>query len=162
MGHFIVSRGVKAGGEAFDNIQPGTYYPAILSYMGGTARANFGPHFVHPPKGLLARLKLRPMSEMCPGPMNPAKVLEVFKKEKLLGKKLDEAIANAIHDAVLTKATMRHNTFQKHMSNHVEFVRAGRNERGLGTADLPELIVDKGDGSSSGDNGNNNVEDMQS
>jgi Set1/Ash2 histone methyltransferase complex subunit ASH2 len=143
MGDFIVSRGVKSGGEAFDDIQSGTYYPAISSYMGGTARVNFGPHFIHPPKGLPTGMKLRPISEMCVKPMEPEKVLMTFQKEKLLGKKVDEGIVKAIHDAVSVEAKMRHDIYQQHVNDNVEVVRRGRNERGTGTSDLPDPVVTK-------------------
>ena len=139
MGHFIVSRGVKTGGEAFDDIQSGTYYPAISSYMGGTARVNFGPHFIYPPKGLPTGMKLRPSSEMYPKPMEPSQVLELFKKEKCILKKVDEEITNAIHDAVFLEAKMRHDVFQQHLLDHAKVVRKGRNEKGLGCHDLPDL-----------------------
>jgi len=138
MGHFIVSRGVKTGGEAFDDIQSGTYYPAISSYMGGTARVNFGPHFIYPPKGLPTGMKFQPISEVCPKPMEPTKVLELFKKEKCILKKVDEEITNAIHDAVFLEANLRHDIFQSHLRDHANVVRKGRIERGLGINDLPE------------------------
>uniref|UniRef100_A0A7S3VAV2 SPRY domain-containing protein n=1 Tax=Chaetoceros debilis TaxID=122233 RepID=A0A7S3VAV2_9STRA len=139
MGHFIVSRGVKSGGEAFDRIKAGTYYPAISSYMGGSARVNFGPHFICPPRGLPTGMKLRPLSDVCPDPMAPQDVLDAFVKEKLLGKKLEgeAGLVEAIHKAVLTEATMRHDAFLKHRSDHVEEVRKGRMDRGAGTSDLP-------------------------
>jgi len=138
MGHFIVSRGVKTGGEAFDDIQSGTYYPAISSYMGGTARVNFGPHFIYPPKGLPTGMKFQPISEVCHKPMEPTKVLELFKKEKCILKKVDDEITNAIHDAIFLEANLRHEIFQQHLRDHANVVRKGRIERGLGINDLPE------------------------
>ena len=33
MGQFILSKNIRSGGAAFDDIQPGTYYPAISTYM---------------------------------------------------------------------------------------------------------------------------------
>lgn len=142
MGDFIVSRGVKSGGEAFDNIQSGTYYPAISSYMGGTAQVNFGPHFICPPKGLPTGMKLRPMSDICVKPMEPDQVLKTFHKEKFLGKKVGEEIAKAINDAVFTEATLRFEAYQKHLNDNVEVVRKARNDRGMGTSDLPEPVVE--------------------
>ncbi len=137
MGHFIVSRGVKTGGEAFNDIKSGTYYPAISSYMGGTARVNFGPHFICPPRGLPTGMKLRSMSEMCPAPMIPEKVLEEFKKEKFLGKRVETDIVDIIHKAVLMEANMRYEAYQKFRRDHVEEVRKLRHDRGAGTGDLP-------------------------
>ncbi len=139
MGHFVVTRGVKTGGEAFNDIKSGTYYPAISSYMGGTARVNFGPHFICPPRGLPTGMKLRPMSEMCPAPMEPEKVLEEFKKEKLLGKRVETDIVDIIHKAVLMEAKMRYEAYQKYRRDHIEEVRRGRNDRGAGTGDLPSV-----------------------
>ena len=140
MGHFVVSRGVKSGGEAFDNIDNGTYYPAISSYMGGTARVNFGPHFIYPPKGLPTGMKLRPISELCKQPMEPSEVLETFKKNKLFKKGVDEEIVEAIHSAVSLEATMRYDAFQKYVDDQVAMVRKARNDRGAGTSDLPDPI----------------------
>ena len=140
MGDFVVSRGVKSGGEAFDDIQSGTYYPAISSYMGGTCRVNFGPHFIYPPKGLPTGLKLRPMSEMCVKPMDPEKIISTFQKEKLLGKKVGEDIVKVINDAVALEAKMRYDSYQKHLDDNVESVRRARNERGAGISDLPDPI----------------------
>eukprot|EP00557_Chaetoceros_sp_GSL56_P004761 CAMPEP_0176487406 /NCGR_PEP_ID=MMETSP0200_2-20121128/6111_1 /TAXON_ID=947934 /ORGANISM="Chaetoceros sp., Strain GSL56" /LENGTH=636 /DNA_ID=CAMNT_0017884225 /DNA_START=176 /DNA_END=2083 /DNA_ORIENTATION=- len=138
MGDFIVSRGIKSGGEAFDNIEAGTYYPAISSYMGGTARVNFGPYFIYPPKGLPTGMKLQPMCEICPKPKAPGEILDLFKKEKCILKKVEEAITQAIHDAVFLEAEVRYETYQKHLKDHVDFVRKGRTDRGLSTSDLPE------------------------
>eukprot|EP00979_Chaetoceros_neogracilis_P001058 scaffold193_cov239-Chaetoceros_neogracile.AAC.3 len=143
MGHFIVSRGIKTGGEAFDDIQSGTYYPAISSYMGGTAKVNFGPHFIYPPKGLPTGMKLRPSSEMCPKPMDPNQVLELFKKEKCILKKVDDEITNAVHDAIFLEAKMRHDLFQQHLDDHAKVVRKRRIERGLGCHDLPDPAPEK-------------------
>ncbi|CAN0036101.1 unnamed protein product [Pylaiella littoralis] len=36
-------------GVAFSGIKPGTYFPAVSLYMGGSVRVNFGPEFVYPP-----------------------------------------------------------------------------------------------------------------
>lgn len=138
MGHFVVSRGIKSGGEAFDNIEAGTYYPAISSYMGGTARVNFGPYFIYPPKGLPTGMKLQPMSDIYPKPKSPSEVLDAFKKEKCILKKVEEAITQAFYDAVYLEAEMRHGTYQKHLADHVDFVRNKRMDRGLSTSDLPD------------------------
>ena len=143
MGDFIVSRGVKSGGEAFNDIQAGTYYPAISLYMGGTARVNFGPHFIQPPKGLPTGMKLRPISEMCIKPMDPEQVLTTFQKEKLLGKKVDEEIVKVVHESVALEAKMRHDIFQEHVRENLEFVRRERKKRGTGTSDLPDPCLSK-------------------
>ncbi len=136
-GHFIVSRGIRTGGAAFDNIQKSTYYPAISPYMGGAARVNFGPHFIHPPRGLPSGMKVRPLSEVCTAPPTADTVLEMFKKEKVFGRKVDEAIVNALYEAIREEAQMRYDCFQKRLENHVVEVRNARAERGLSTSDLP-------------------------
>eukprot|EP00977_Amphora_coffeiformis_P009841 scaffold2257_cov169-Amphora_coffeaeformis.AAC.19 len=68
LGEFVVIKGKRNGGEAFTGVVPGTYYPALSSYMGGSAVANFGPKFVYLPRKLPPGLKLSPMSELCPPP----------------------------------------------------------------------------------------------
>jgi Set1/Ash2 histone methyltransferase complex subunit ASH2 len=137
IGNFIVSRGVRIGGAAFDNIQSGTYYPAISSYMGGSARANFGPHFMHPPRGLPSGMKVRPMCDMCPPPISAEEALTLFKKEKVFGKKVDETLVNTFYGAVRLEATIRVEAYENHQELHVEEVRQARNDRGLSTSDLP-------------------------
>ncbi|CAM9887628.1 unnamed protein product, partial [Laminaria digitata] len=39
----------KDQGAAFSGVKPGTYFPAVSLYMGGSVRVNFGPEFVYPP-----------------------------------------------------------------------------------------------------------------
>lgn len=146
-GHFIVSRGVRTGGAAFDNIPKGMYYPAISPYMGGAARVNFGPHFIHPPRGLPSGMKVKPLSEVCNAPPSPEDVLEMFKKEKVFSRKVDESVVNAIHDAIKVEATLRHECYQKRLEKNIEEVRKARTERGLRTGDLPSPVIDgPGDG----------------
>ena len=137
IGNFIVSRGVRHGGAAFDNIQSGTYYPAISSYMGGSARANFGPHYIYPPRGLPSGMKVRPMCEMCPPPISAEEALSLFKKEKIFGKKADESLVNTFYGAVRLEATIRVEAYENHQELHVEEVRQARSDRGLSISDLP-------------------------
>lgn len=143
-GHFIVSRGVRMGGAAFDNIPKGTYYPAISPYMGGAARINFGPHFIHPPRGLPSGMKVKPLSEVCTSPPTAESVLEMFKKEKVFGRKVDESVINAIHEAIQVEASLRYECYQKRMEKNIEEVRKARTERGLSTGDLPAPKEDLG------------------
>lgn len=142
MGHFVFSRGTKTGGEAFDDITPGTYYPAISLYMGATARANFGPYFVYPPRGLPTGMKVRSMSEVCQSPMKPDEVVDIFQKEKLFNKKVEEDIVKALMGALETEALMRYNAFQNQLTDHVKTIHELRTERGLSTSDLPALKED--------------------
>ena len=64
MGNVVVNRGKYSGGEAYDPIAPGVYYPAVSGYMGGRVRANFGPKFMYPPTGVPAGLRFRPFSDL--------------------------------------------------------------------------------------------------
>lgn len=139
MGDFVFVRGTKTGGEAFDLINPGTYYPAISLYMGATTRVNFGPHFVYPPRGLPTGMKIRPMSEVCQPPMHPKQIVDLFTKERLFGKKVDDDIIAALMDALETEASMRFNAFKRHLSDHVKVILDLRIERGLNTSDLPDV-----------------------
>ena len=141
-GHFVVSRGVQMGGAAFDNIQKGMYYPAISPYMGGTARVNFGPHFIYPPRGLPKEIKVKPLSDICPAPPTADEVLDMFKQEKVFGKKIDEAVVNILHEAIKVEANMRYECYQQRLENNIMEVRDARTERGLSTSDLPDLKED--------------------
>jgi Set1/Ash2 histone methyltransferase complex subunit ASH2 len=42
MGHFVISKGKREGGAAFEDIADGTYYPAISVFLGGTASYPMG------------------------------------------------------------------------------------------------------------------------
>ena len=154
MGHFLISRGVRTGGEAFSDIQPGTYYPAISSYMGGAARANFGPYFISPPRGLPSGMKVTPMCEAFPtqAPPPPDDVVKALRKEKIFlggsggggvgrgGKGvLDERMVEAFYGAVRMEAKMRFDCYEEHMRMHLEEVREARTDRGLRTDSLPVM-----------------------
>jgi Set1/Ash2 histone methyltransferase complex subunit ASH2 len=142
-GDFIISRGIRSGGAAFDNIQKGSYYPAISPYMGGAARINFGPHFIHPPRGLPSGMKVRPLSEVCSAPPTADDVFEMFKKEKVFGKKIDESLVKILNEAVQTEAQMRYECYQKHLEENITEVRKARTDRGLSTSDLPDVEQDE-------------------
>ena len=142
LGHFIVTRGIRTGGAAFDPIQPGTYYPAISSYMGGAARVNFGPHFIYPPrKNLPSGMKIRPLSEVCSPPLEPEEVMLKFKKERIFGKRTDDALVNAFWCAVKVEAEMRFLCWENFIEKHIKEVREGRIVRGMSTGDLPEKKI---------------------
>ena len=159
MGHFVFSRGTKTGGEAFDDITPGTYYPAISLYMGATARANFGPYFVYPPRGLPTGMKVRPMSEVCQSPMKPDEVVDIFQKEKLFSKKVEDEIVKALMGALETEASMRYNAFQNQLADHVRIIHELRTERGLSTSELPVLKEEQCNTVSEVDNAKRAVEE---
>ncbi len=138
LGHFEIVRGAKLGGEAFTNIMPGTYYPAISSYMGGSARVNFGPHFVYPtPKTLPGGWKALPVSDLCLPPPEPKDAAAIAVQERNFPKKTEDSIIKAFQEAVEIEAKIRSKCYKAHYSKHVEEVRSDRLLRGLNTADLP-------------------------
>jgi Set1/Ash2 histone methyltransferase complex subunit ASH2 len=137
MGHFVVTRGKREGGAAFENIQDGTYYPAISSYMGGTARVNFGPHFVFSPRSLPSGMKLKPVSDLCTPPPMPEEAVNNAMKEKIF-KKTDDSIVAAFRAAIETEARIRQEAYQAHMARHVEDVRGLRKQRNLSTVELSQ------------------------
>ena len=138
LGHFEIVRGAKMGGEAFTNIMPGTYYPAISSYMAGSARVNFGPHFVYPPpKTLPGGWKALPVSDLCPPPPEPKDAAALAAQERNFPKKTEDSVIKAFQEAVEIEAKIRSKCYQAHYSKHVEEVRSDRLLRGLNTSDLP-------------------------
>ncbi|CAM9183170.1 unnamed protein product [Ectocarpus sp. 4 AP-2014] len=53
-------------GVAYSALKPGTFFPAVSLYMGGSVRVNFGPDFVYPPPrslGYKPVAALRPYSK---------------------------------------------------------------------------------------------------
>jgi len=137
LGHFEIVRGAKLGGEAF-NIMPGTYYPAISSYMGGSARVNFGPHFVYPPpKTLPGGWKALPVSDLCPPPPEPKDAAALAVQERNFPKKTEDSVIKAFQEAVEVEAKIRSKCYKAHYSKHAEEIRSDRLQRGLNTADLP-------------------------
>lgn len=149
LGQILVSRNVRSGGAAFENIQDGTYYPAVSVFMGGNVRVNFGPHFVYPiqtsqlPSGMK---KLRPMSDLCPPPKDPDDVVQwaMKEKEKIYPKGKGgsasstnasdmDAIVNAFKELVKTDAIMRYEAYENHLKSHIEEIKRARQERGLST-----------------------------
>ena len=146
LGQILASRNIRSGGAAFENIQDGTYYPAVSVFMGGNVRVNFGPHFVYPiqvsqlPTGIK---KLRPMSHFCNPPKHPDEVLKwaVKEMEKVYpkGKGCNvnaiaedlEAIATSFKEAVKTNATIMFESFENHVKSHIEEIKKARQDRGL-------------------------------
>ena len=147
LGEFVISRGNQVGGEAFRSVTPGVYYPALSSYMGGSATVNFGPHFVHPPpRTLPGGIRPAPVSDLCPPPPDPSEVAAAATKERAFPKRADEAVVRAFREAVECEARIRHECYLDHASRHVEEVRKERELRGVSTADLPEGRVPPGEG----------------
>ena len=138
--------------KAFDNITPGTYYPAISCYMDGAAQLNFGPHFVYPPKGLPTEMKLHPISDLCPPPPLPDDAVDIVISGSKEGKKIffskrtDETIVAAFKKLVKTEALVRHDAYLRHLNLHLKEIRALRGKRGLATFDLVDGVNQTADG----------------
>jgi Set1/Ash2 histone methyltransferase complex subunit ASH2 len=142
LGNFVVRKGKREGGAAFEDVIDGTYYPAISSYMGGTCLVNFGPHFIFSPRSLPSGLKVKPMSQTCPPPLSPQEAVNAAMKEKIF-KKTDDSLVTRFREAIEIEATIRQEAYKTHMAKHVEQVRKLRQERNLSTSDLPAPANEK-------------------
>lgn len=136
----------RTGGEAFDNITSGTYYPAISTYMGGSARINFGPYFIYTPKqsqlpsGRDYNISnLRPVSDLCPPPPTQDEALEMALKGRNFGRKTDETLIEKFKEAVRTESGLRREAWEKFWNRHLEFVKTEREIRGINSEDLPTV-----------------------
>jgi Set1/Ash2 histone methyltransferase complex subunit ASH2 len=136
----------RTGGEAFDNVTSGTYYPAISTYMGGSARINFGPYFIYTPKqsqlpsGRDYNINnLRPVSDLCPPPPTQDEAVEMALKGRNFGKKTDETLIEKFKEAVRTESGLRREAWEKFWNRHLEFVRTEREIRGINSEDLPTV-----------------------
>ena len=130
----------KDNGIAFDNINPGTYHPAVSCYMNGAVQMNFGPHFVYPPpQELISEINLRPISDLCTSPPSPDVAVEKVitagegKKASLLAKRADDNIVSAFKELVKTEVKARHDAYNKHLDLHKKEILGWRKERGLPT-----------------------------
>lgn len=142
MGEFVISKGKRVGGEAFSNLESGTYYPAASCYMGGSVKVNFGPHWVYPPKKLPPGLKLAPLSDLCPPPMTAEEVLSSSKLATAvkLFRKADQQ--RALKEAIVAEAEILCQAHDRFIEQHVRDVRQEREDRGLSVQDLPEVVVE--------------------
>lgn len=142
-------------GVAFDGILPGTYHPAVSCYMDASARVNFGPHFVYPPSGLPDGLELRPVSELCPSPPLPEEAVERVmssgrrdsgggggggkdgrRVSSYFAKRTDDGVVLAYRELVRAEATVRRDSYARHLDLHRGEVAALRRERGLPASDV--------------------------
>jgi Set1/Ash2 histone methyltransferase complex subunit ASH2 len=142
MGTFILTKGKRIGGEAFTDLDDGVYYPAVSLYLGGSVRANFGPHFVYPPKKLPAGLtkQLRPLSEACPVPMAPTEAVQALQTViKPYLHHLTQDQVQAIRHAIQVEADMVVRAYETFHQNQLKWVRQEREKRGISIHDLPEL-----------------------
>jgi Set1/Ash2 histone methyltransferase complex subunit ASH2 len=133
MGNFVVTRGKREGGAAFENIAEGTYYPAISVYMGASARANFGPHFVYNPRKLPHGVKVKPLCDLCEKPPSEEEIADRLSK---LPKKTDEAWIKALEEAMTAESEIRNEVYQTYFKQHLQDVRREREDRNLSTNDL--------------------------
>ena len=130
-------------GIGFNNINLGTFYPAISCYGESRAYLNFGPNFVHPPKGLPSEIFLRPISELCVPPPLPEEAVERVipaggskeGKNAFFSKRTDDNILLAFKELVRVEAIVRHQAYLKHMDLHMLEISAIRKEHGLPTLD---------------------------
>ena len=139
MGQFVISKGKREGGEAFSNIERGTYYPAVSCYMGGAVRANFGPHWICPPKRsrLPPGLKnLKAMSTVCPPPVSPDEAVNNLAATVKNFRKVEHQ--QSLKDAIRAEAEIQCELYSDFLENHIEEIRKARINRGLSIADLPQ------------------------
>jgi len=129
LGEFVVIKGKRNGGEAFTGVVPGTYYPALSSYMGGSAVANFGPKFVYPPRKLPPGLKLSPVSELCPPPPDYETIMAELMPAMKLFRKVEHN--TALQEAVQMEIKVLHEIYDGYVRQHSEDVKQERLERGL-------------------------------
>ena len=140
MGQFVISKGKREGGEAFSDVERGTYYPAVSCYMGGSVRANFGPYWIYPPKRsrLPPGLKnLKATSTICPPPASPDEVVTNLAATVKNFRNVEHQ--QSLKEAIRTEAETQSQLYAEFYSNHVEEIRQARIDRGLSIADLPQL-----------------------
>ena len=129
LGPFLMVKGKRVGGEAFTDLKHGVYYPAVSTYLGGAVQANFGPHFIYPPRKLPAGLKkLQPFSDLCPPPT----------KHELKSNLLDKAGQAMLQQAADAEAEILMAAYEEWRKTQVAFVRRERIERGVSVSDLPQ------------------------
>ena len=140
---FKNGQSMENSGIGFNNINLGTFYPAISCYGESRAYLNFGPNFVYPPKGLPSEMVLRPISESCVPPPLPEEAVERVipgggskeGKNAFFSKRTDDNILLAFKELVRVEAIVRHQAYLKHMDLHMLEISAIRKEHGLPTLD---------------------------
>lgn len=138
-------------GIAFDNIDPGTYHPAISCYLDSSSLLNFGPHFVYPPsKEILLDdddMEVHPISGLCDSMLQKSseEMIEGVVESIILGsdgklsffsKKTDESMESVFKELVKIELRARHEVYMRHLKLHTKEIKALRKERGLSTEDL--------------------------
>ena len=133
--------GKQVGDKAFDNITPGTYYPAVSCYSDSTVKLNFGPHFVYPPNK-----EMQPVSDLCSVPPRPGDVLDTVLstsnegKKPFSSKKVDERVVTAFKDLVKKESAIRRDAYLRHAAMQKKEILKLRTERGLSTHDLQDTV----------------------
>jgi Set1/Ash2 histone methyltransferase complex subunit ASH2 len=143
MGHFIITKGKREGGAAFENIDDGTYYPAISSYLGGSVKVNFGPYFIYPPRKLPHGFgKLQPVSSLQKPPLSKQEILSRLKPSMFsrAGKAeiTPEKMLQAFKEAILAESEVLQEAHQQHKRKHLQEVLGARKERNLNVADVQQ------------------------
>eukprot|EP00986_Skeletonema_menzelii_P007281 scaffold2848_cov150-Skeletonema_menzelii.AAC.33 len=135
--------GKQIGDKAFDNISPGTYYPAVSCYSDISVKMNFGPHFVYPLKD-----DMQPVSDLSSVPPNPEDVLHTVLstsnegKKPFLSKKVDERVVTAFKDLVKKESAIRREAYLLYASMQKKDILKLREERSLPTNDLEDALED--------------------
>ena len=141
MGHYVVTRGKREGGAAFEDVPFGTYHPAISVYLGARVRVNFGPHFLYPPRKLPSGFhKWQPVSALAQKPMlsDDKTILDFMKQTWPTNiKKVDDKVLSALKECLKKEASIRGEVWEEHYKEHVEMIRKAREARNLSTNDLP-------------------------
>lgn len=132
--------GKQVGDRAFDNITPGTYYPAVSCYSDSSVNMNFGPHFVYPPS------EIQSVSDLCSVPPPPEDVLHTVLstsnegKKPFSSKKVDERVVTAFKDLVRKESKIRRDAYLQHSAMQKKEILKLRMERSLPTLDLQDAI----------------------
>ena len=155
MGNFVISKGKREGGIAF-NVPGGVYYPAISLYMGASVKVNFGPNFIYQPKKLppAIRNSLKPVSDLYQPskPMTVQDAVAKAQKEKTFRK--PDMMAKFV-ELVKTEAQILQEAHNNHCKKHILYIQAEREKRNLSTADLdvpstPAAAEEAADGDAAG------------
>ena len=149
LGNFFITKGKREGGAAFEDIEPGTYYPAVSPYLGGACQVNFGPHFIFPPRKLphgIAKHALQPISSIQPPPLSEEEILVRLKKKAIFAKtnakekETPETKMASFREAVLAETKVLQHAYKEHRKKHLEFVRDARKARNLTVTDLQQEL----------------------
>lgn len=132
MGQFVITKGKKLGGVAFE-IESGMYYPAISLFMGATVKVNFGPNFICKPKKIYIPAGFKPMSSLSPQPLTVEESLARVTKDKTFRK---AETYQKFLELIRTEASLLIDTYENHRRKHVVDVWRERKKRNLKTDDL--------------------------